>query len=148
MAPGDGGPRGPEDRNRPLITPIPLDALLEANAAWHEVDEGLTKRRGALDEGITELREGLRAEGLAPDETPGEAASDARAARKALNQAQRALTEAAAERDAAEMAVIQAKTSADMAVARGADVKVARRAIAVVVIILASMIGDAVLSGH
>ncbi len=132
-----------EARNRPLISPIAIDDLLTANDAWWTEDERLGGLRKALDKGVSELREALREHELAPDESPGAELADAAAAVAALSQAGQGLQQAVQARQAAQQALREAFAAGEQALQGAAEVVLARRAIAVLVVILgALMVAD------
>lgn len=128
--------RSPDDRQRPLIAPVPLDAVIAANDRWTKIDRELTSVQRGLDKGITQLREDLQAAGQAPDEaagpaveTPAAAAAALDASRSALAQALEARARGVAELEAAHAAVEKLQNQV-------ADVRTARRAIVVIVLLL------------
>lgn len=166
------GPRGQPDRQRALITPISIDDLIEANAAWHEVDEGYTELRASLEQEVAALRELIQSEEVVPGqnlEQPGkqlleavgaqgqssadqgsaqthsEPARDPQTVLEALRSARREIQAARDLRDGGEQRLAEAHEQAHRAIEHAGEVKVARRAIAILLIVLSIVLADEIM---
>jgi hypothetical protein len=165
------GSRDRTDRQRALITPISIDDLTAANAAWHEVDEGYTALRTSLQQEVAALRELIRGNEVLPGQnleqsakqfleaaaegtpaaeqdsaqTRAEPAPDPQGALAALRSARREIQSALDIGDKGERMLADAQEQANRAIEHAREVKVARRAIAVLVIVLFFALADEIM---
>lgn len=131
---------GATTRHGALIQPASIERLLDATRTWDALDQNYTQNHGAVKAAISDARKDVSRRNLtAAPETVGLAAASPDAAINAILSARQRLAGAAQSRVEVGAALHAAREAAERALADASDVLVARRAIAVVAVVLLAL---------
>lgn len=134
-------------QHNPLVTPIPIDAVIAASQEWNARDRGFAAHRQALETGITALRELLQSEHLTAAERPGSPQPTPDAAAHQIGAAGTALDRALHERRTAQGELESAYAAAEQALVVVRDVRLAQRAVVFVAVLLFVLLARWVVDG-
>ena len=118
-----------------------MDAVFSAAKEWQGSDQRLTAGQTAIDGAVSKLRQALRSAGITADETTGAQVATLDEAIAALDGSRQALNSALHARAQAVAALEEANSQSEVPLRQAADVLVARRAIFVVIVLLALLAG-------